>query len=325
MRFVYVILQYGCFDVTQACIKSIFDYATHSPKIVVVDNCSPDDAGTRLREYALTDSRIHTLFMGQNLGFSNGNNAGYEYAVKELQADFVIMVNNDTEVFQADFEDRILDSYAKNNYAVLGPDIICPHHFYSHQSPLGQDENFVFHINKPSLDDIDKMILQAELNLRESEARINDSVPVKLVEGQKRSIKDIKALAPIRRIHQNYIQAKEKHDYEKAWQAEYGRVIEDVLISGACFIFSPNYIKIMEKALWPETFMYFEETLLQFNCMEYGLRSIFDPSVKIIHRSGVSTSQFTDSEKKKLITRQRFLEALHVVRKRRSELGLLGF
>lgn len=125
MRTSFVILHYLAEDVTCKCLDSLLSLkGGEDVSIVVVDNCSPDGSGGRLkRKYAAHDS-VHFVPMAANEGFARGNNAGYRYAVEHFNPDFVVVMNNDVIIDDPDFVRRVEEEYANHPYAVLGPDII---------------------------------------------------------------------------------------------------------------------------------------------------------------------------------------------------------
>lgn len=63
-------------------------------EVVVVDNASGDDSVAWVREHFPTVTVIETGF---NWGYAGGNNVGIRYALAN-QADYVVLLNNDTEV-----------------------------------------------------------------------------------------------------------------------------------------------------------------------------------------------------------------------------------
>ncbi len=85
---------------TIACIESLFKIKYKNWKIILVDNASTNDAIQEIHQWAKhksVDHLIHFILLQENLGFSGGNNAGMEYAIKN-NADYVLLLNNDTIV-----------------------------------------------------------------------------------------------------------------------------------------------------------------------------------------------------------------------------------
>jgi GT2 family glycosyltransferase len=79
---------------TLACLASLqnLQYPNHS--IIVVDNASTDSSIQRIQE---AYPEIEFIQSNTNLGFAGGNNIGIQRAL-ELNADYIWLLNNDTEV-----------------------------------------------------------------------------------------------------------------------------------------------------------------------------------------------------------------------------------
>ncbi len=113
-----VLLNYNGADDTIACLQSLQNITYSNYRIIVVDNASPDDSMERLSDYMQSiapdewskfDSpdvamqsqkqqcRFTLLQTGHNGGYGYGNNVGIKYALRN-GADYVLVLNNDTEV-----------------------------------------------------------------------------------------------------------------------------------------------------------------------------------------------------------------------------------
>jgi len=89
-----VILNWNGRDDTLACLASVAKIAYPNFRVIVVDNGSADDSVASIRA-AFPDVEI--IETGKNLGFAGGNNVGIKRAL-ENGADYVLLLNNDTEV-----------------------------------------------------------------------------------------------------------------------------------------------------------------------------------------------------------------------------------
>lgn len=112
---VYIILlNYKGYQLTKECLESLKLVDYDNFKVIVVDNESNDGSFEKLieeyGEYAIM------LPAGGNNGFSAGNNVGIKYAL-ENGADYVMLLNNDTEV-ESDFLTKMLLK-ADENTAVI--------------------------------------------------------------------------------------------------------------------------------------------------------------------------------------------------------------
>ncbi len=90
---VVVLTWNGCQD-TVACLRSLAVATGASLRVIVVDNGSADGTADVVRR-EFPDAEL--VRSEQNLGFAGGNNLGIERAL-ELGVDFVLVLNNDTEV-----------------------------------------------------------------------------------------------------------------------------------------------------------------------------------------------------------------------------------
>ena len=119
----FVLLYYKDYDNTIKCIESILslDNTRYKTTIVLVDNCSQDNAFERFKELYKNQDNIFYITNKKNLGFARGNNVGISYAVKTLKSDFVIAINTDTIINQIDFCNKIVEIYEKKHFDVLGP------------------------------------------------------------------------------------------------------------------------------------------------------------------------------------------------------------
>lgn len=89
----YIIVNYNGFKFLDSCISSIKKYSYGMDfEIVIIDNCSSDESCNYLRN--LDDDCVKFIESTSNLGFTGGNNKAAEYA----RGDFLIFINNDTEV-----------------------------------------------------------------------------------------------------------------------------------------------------------------------------------------------------------------------------------
>lgn len=88
-----VLINYKKAEDTIVCIKSI-EKAKDKPHIIVVDNGSSQEC---INELKAACPSIDLIVIGQNIGFSAGNNVGIKKALR-LGAKVVYILNNDTEV-----------------------------------------------------------------------------------------------------------------------------------------------------------------------------------------------------------------------------------
>lgn len=92
MKNVIVILNYNDVKTTRDFINRISDYDNLS-KIIVVDNCSPDNSYEYLK--ILANKKIDVIQTTGNDGYASGNNFGVKYALDKYEFDNVIISNPD--------------------------------------------------------------------------------------------------------------------------------------------------------------------------------------------------------------------------------------
>lgn len=266
MSFAFVILHYLAPEVTIECIDLILkNFGNHDINIVVVDNCSPDGSGKLIAQQYKGQRRVHLISMPANEGFARGNNAGYRYAVANLDPDFVIVMNNDVMIRDAGFLDKIAQQYTSQPFAVLGPDIWSPK-AQCHQSPART----------------------APLTLREAR--------------RLRAIMKIKQyLGPCltRRADQESVAAAPEASIAES-QASEGCVLH-----GACYIFSRDFTAVRPNAFNPVTFLYVEEDILAWECMQAGLKMRYCPDIAVEHLEDVSTDRVGGSARRKAALKYR--------------------
>jgi hypothetical protein len=109
-------VNYNGTDDTRKCLRSLESLTTPA-NVVLVDNASqPDDSETLAAEFPW----VHIVRNSANLGWSGGNNTGIRYAL-ERNADFVILLNNDTTV-APNIVSRLLAAFASHpQFGVIGP------------------------------------------------------------------------------------------------------------------------------------------------------------------------------------------------------------
>lgn len=103
-----VVLNFNGRDVIKRCLNSVFKSDYPDFEVVLVDNNSSDDSFSIARA---NFSRAHFIKNEENLGFSTGNNVGIRFAL-ERRADFVFLLNNDTEM-EPDCLTRLVEAAEK--------------------------------------------------------------------------------------------------------------------------------------------------------------------------------------------------------------------
>lgn len=231
-RICFIVLHYGQHDVTEACVDSILNMKTvHELRVLIVDNDHYKAKNERFQKNTqYKDNRVDVLQMVEQSGFSKANNQGYMYAKNLWQPDYIVMTNNDITFVQEDFCDRIVSCYEKNNYAVLGPDII------SEESGVHQNPIDVKGRNK---------------------WQVNYTILMNAI-----FYHFFFLVYPLLCVYNRCVTEKKKQQNEP----ERVRRMQDIVPCGACLIFSPVFVNKEKKAFVPETEFYYEEYILYERC-----------------------------------------------------------
>lgn len=277
-KYVFVILHYLTIKDTQECVQSILDLCgEYDFHIVVVDNASPNGTGCELEKIYSEHDRITVILNKENLGFAKGNNVGFIFAKKNLKADYIILINNDTVMVQREFCKNIEDCFHATGFAVMGPMI------------LSADGKFV---SNP--------INERYLDKKEVEDRI-------------RFVR--KRLFILRWHLSTFVQIRDRlrNKYNGKDATQYLTQKKNIRLHGSCLIFSSKYSNIFD-GLDSRTFMYEEERFLQKRLQDNQLISVYDPKTVIYHKEGSSTGTLQKSSRKKqLFYLTNDLESLNIL------------
>lgn len=110
-----ILVNYNGYKDTAECVESLsrIDYVNR--KIIIVDNGSTDGSLDKLR--FLENEGIVIINANNNLGFSEGNNIGIQYAIKN-KFRYVLLLNNDT-VVKPEFLSELVRTAQENNNSVI--------------------------------------------------------------------------------------------------------------------------------------------------------------------------------------------------------------
>lgn len=283
----FIILHYLDIETTEQCIVSIKNSIHYSEySIIVVDNHSPNASGEFLQKKYEKDEKVTVLLAEENLGFAKGNNLGYQYAKNILKASFIVVTNNDTVFRQSDFVDVLKNEYQKTSCAVLGPDLITPSGV--HQNP---HRNHVL-----SKTEVRKMLRNKWIFL------------------QYFKLKKLLHLENKINVLEYLFDKKDKKTQENIL---YKVPHENVVLQGACIIFTPVFIEKEEIAFSPETFMYGEEDLLSFYCVQKHYKILYSPALKVEHINGETTKKaYKNTLDKNIFTYKYIVEGCRILLKK---------
>lgn len=267
LKYGFVVLHYMAYEMTVECIDNLLNrFSAYDMQIVIVDNASSNGSGKKLENKYNGISKVDVLLNDCNLGFAKGNNFGYRYLCDTFAPDFIIVMNNDVLIGQDDFLNLIKYTYGKEHFAVMGPDIYCPA-TDKHQNPAhlkGFTEKEVQKLYK----DICKYCAHPVFYYYKH--------------------------AWFGGLKQKLVRDSVKKEVIVSTQK-----MENVVLHGACYIFSKDYIAVREQCFYTETFLYMEEDILHYECMRDGLKMLYAPMLKIKHLEDVSTNASIKSGYKK--------------------------
>jgi GT2 family glycosyltransferase len=161
-----IILNWNGWEDTIECLESLYEINYKNYNVIVVDNGSQDDSVQKIKDYCdgklkiespffeynpqnkpisvieftedeeeipskgnSADKKIFLLKNKKNYGFADGNNIGINFALNNLNTDYISLLNNDT-VVDNDFIDQLMKvAESDDKIGLLGPKI------YSYDRP----------------------------------------------------------------------------------------------------------------------------------------------------------------------------------------------
>lgn len=245
----FVILHYQVLEETVNCIQEIESKIKNDYKIIVVDNCSPNGSGNKLKNMYKDDPFVKVILSNVNSGFAKGNNLGYRIA-KVDNPDYIIVMNNDVIIETENLLQKLNEIYDETNFDILGPDI------YSTKTKLHQNPQ------------------------RESNYKLDDlkqQYNKLLFKNKFKFLLKIKYLLGL-----NKAEEKQNPRFES--------IHFNVVLHGACYIFSKNFIQTHEECFYNGTFMYYESYILHYLGNRENLTMIYHPEIKVLHHEDVATN-----------------------------------
>ncbi|WP_415980148.1 glycosyltransferase [Faecalicoccus pleomorphus] len=259
----FVVLHYKAVEDTKECIKSILENVdARDVHIIVVDNHSPDNSGKVLCNEYKDNNFVTVIKNEKNLGFSNGNNIGYKYAKYTLNAEYIILCNNDILLFQKNFIKKLDEEFNNSKFAVLGPMVLTKDGRYT-SSP-----SRITPLDKDQVENLLKYYLWCY--------RFNKVHLLKMYY-----------------LWRKLIGKKSVKTFNRYYQKQY-----DVSIHGCFMAFSRIYIDSFD-GLNENTFMYGEEEILYKTILNYKMKSVYTPEIIVYHKEDASTDSVHKSNHSK--------------------------
>lgn len=122
-RVVVIILNYLNYMETDACIQSVLKQEYPDFYILVVDNGSDNESYRYLGKKYRNHTLVSVIRARKNYGFAKGNNIGIRYAKKKLNAEYVMLLNSDTLIFDTGYMQELVESDS-GRAGVIGSGII---------------------------------------------------------------------------------------------------------------------------------------------------------------------------------------------------------
>ena len=268
----FIILHYMVENETENCVISIKKNIKEPKKILIVDNASPNGSGQRLQEKYSLDPEVEILFNNKNIGFARGNNKGYQYVKTKYSPEFIVILNNDVEIVEQKFSEKIRRIYEEEKFYVLGPDIYATS-FGIHQSPKRMKGYSYQEVKK--------------LNQKyKKELNSNIFFEIKCVLRKSSTLKLF--LQKMRRRHICYTERQ-----------------YNVPLHGACLIFSQRFIQAQDAPFLSDTFFYYECEILDYRCRQKGFKTVYAPEIRVEHHHHISTDTvYQDIRKRMLFVNQ---------------------
>ena len=102
-----ITINYNQFKITCEFLQSLKKLSYRNFETIVIDNASLEDHTNEIRS-KFPFARIYRA--KRNLGFTGGNNLG----MKLSQGEFILLINNDTEISDQDLLEKLLDPFFKD-------------------------------------------------------------------------------------------------------------------------------------------------------------------------------------------------------------------
>lgn len=256
----FLILHYQTIEDTKECINSILSNIKYENyNIIVVDNGSPNGTGKKLAEFYKNNPKIKIIISENNLGFARGNNLGFKYIKNNFNADFIVMINNDTIMQDQNFIKKIIEEYETEPYHILGPKII---------SLVNQKDQNPMPVTQKSIKEVKRNIFKLRILLLSNYLRLEGF---------------------LRKIKETLIKKVESDDLNQ---------VNDYMLHGSCLVFSKDYIKKYD-GLYDRTFLYGEENILYFISKRDNLKMRYLENAFIYHKEDSATNSVLKEESQK--------------------------
>jgi GT2 family glycosyltransferase len=118
-----VVVNYGTARLTIDCVQSVLRSTGCSPRVVVVDNASPDESVVQFRTTFADDDRVTIIARTANDGYTGGNNTGISVA-RQTGARYAFLLNSDATVEPKCLETLVAEAERDSSIALVNPRIL---------------------------------------------------------------------------------------------------------------------------------------------------------------------------------------------------------
>lgn len=146
-----VMVTYNRRDIVQQALDCLQQQTFPISHIVVVDNHSTDDTIEVLQERKKKDNRITIVTSEENAGFGAGLGLGMNWALENVETDFIWMMDDDSYP-KPDALELLIKSIDKFNYDILG--------FFGYRMKLGSKVRV---LPKENSEDVDFILVDNAL------------------------------------------------------------------------------------------------------------------------------------------------------------------
>lgn len=282
----FVILHYLVTEETIHCTDSILNHMKDDFNVIIVDNASPNDSYAKLTEYYQHCKKVTVITNTGNSGYAAGINFGYRFACDHYQPDFIVTMNNDMEIKQSDFAEKLAEIFNRTHFYVLGPDIYSTSAL-RHQNPEKRCMLSLADVDHEIAFIKEKQTQQLRLRLKGflKQSRIIESWYYKL---KRRLTKE-----------------------QKVTEERIGETLH-----GSCYVFSRLFINARSYALFPKTKFYCEAQVLDYECKRDGMKQLYAPELVVYHHEDVATNQVAGSYVAKMNKKfERMLDSLQIFKR----------
>lgn len=114
-----VILNYKNYQLSAECADHLLKIGVNA-RIVIVDNCSPNESLDELNKHFKNKSNVDIIGNKNNGGYAAGNNIGAKYLIEHYQIDAVCILNPDISIPYKEFFNHLYKKlFSDEQYAVI--------------------------------------------------------------------------------------------------------------------------------------------------------------------------------------------------------------